>query len=504
MPFTAPSETERTAFWLLLASCPPAEASPERIAFMNSALNCLACAWQCRYTERKFFEQVHFVENIVRSMSSGFLILTPELRVTAANKAAAELLQTTEKKLVGAKLTDLIFSKLKVRRVFSTGEPLIDEEVFIKLANKTVHILKTCVPVFNMQGEVIAALDHFREIKEAHRMVSRISGTRAGFSFDDIIYGSRVMDEAVELARLASKNSLSVLIHGESGTGKELFAHAIHQSSSRHAAPFIVIDCASMPRELVESELFGYVEGAFTGARRGGRPGKFELADSGTIFLDELGELPLELQSRLLRVLQSREVVRLGGVERMPVDIRIIAATNRNLYEEVRLGNFRADLFHRLNVLVIHIPPLRSRPEDIKILSEYFLGKYRARFNMPDLHLTAEVHAELQARAWPGNARELENTIARAVHVCRGRIEPVHIRLNVPSPIDPPASDSCPSSLIRSLHDIEHNAFKEAVAACNGNISRAARRLGVARSTVYKKLQKEHQCCNSDYRSKLS
>lgn len=443
-------------------------------------------------------DKVRFAESIVWSMSSGFVVLLPDMTVTHANPAAAEILHTTEDKLIGGNLTNFIFSDLKVRRVFKTGKPIIDEEVFIKLADTTIHILKTCVPVFNDQGEVVAVLDHFRRINEAHQLVSRLSGTKASFTFDDIIFSSEAMGEAVELARMAASSNLSVLIHGESGTGKEMFAHAIHQASTRNAAPFVVIDCASMPRDLVESELFGYAEGAFTGAVRGGRPGKFELANGGTVFLDELGELPLELQSRLLRVLQNREVTRLGGAELLPVDIRVIAATNRNLHDEVRQGNFRADLFHRLNVLTIQIPPLRSRTEDIVTLAGHFLEKYKARFKRHDLTLGPEVMDVLLQRPWPGNARELDNTIVRAIQVCRNRIEADHVRQTgfaagreTPAmapdhglPILNP-TDVHPVS----LGEIERKAFKETVAACNGNVSRAARLLGVARSTIYKKLR---------------
>ena len=439
-------------------------------------------------------DRIQFAENIVWSMSSGFIVLLPDLTVTHANPAAAEILQTTEDKLIGGKLTEFIFSPLKVRKVFKTGKPLIDEEQFIKLAGTTVHILKTCVPVFSEQGEVIAVLDHFRRIKEAHQLVSKFSGTKAGFTFDDIIYSSKAMEEAVELARMAASSNLSVLINGESGTGKEMFAHAIHQASSRNAAPFVVIDCASMPRELVESELFGYAEGAFTGAIRGGRPGKFELANGGTVFLDELGELPLELQSRLLRVLQNREVARLGGAEPLPVDIRVIAATNRDLHEEVRRGAFRADLFHRLNVLTIQIPPLRSRPEDISTLAEYFLVKYKARFKRPELTLSPEVLSVLQSRTWPGNARELDNTIVRAIQLCRNRIEEEHVRHNEKPVREIMAAMPMPSLADTNMQpttlaEIERKALKETVAACNGNISQAAKLLGVARSTIYKKLR---------------
>ncbi|WP_337995821.1 sigma-54 interaction domain-containing protein [Oleispirillum naphthae] len=437
-----------------------------------------------------------FSESIVSSMSSGFIVLLPDLTVTHANPPAAKILHTTEKKLVGHKLTEFIFSDLKVRRVFQTGKPLIDEEQFIKLADGTVHILKTCVPMFDDRGKIIAALDHFRQIKDAHQLVSRLSGTKAGFTFDDIIFRSEAMSTAVELARMAASGNLSVLLHGESGTGKEMFAHAIHQASSRNAAPFVVIDCASMPRDLVESELFGYAEGTFTGAVRGGRPGKFELANGGTVFLDELGELPLELQSRLLRVLHNREVVRLGGAEPLPVDIRVIAATNRDLHEEVRRGNFRADLFYRLNVLTIQIPSLRSRPEDIGLLARHFFEKYKVRFMKPNLEISPEALSVLQNRPWPGNARELDNTIARAVHLCRDRIEPEHVRQNhaphKAGTAEPDASPRAEAALATpvSLQEIQRKAIEDAIAACDGNVSHAARRLGVARSTIYKQLRR--------------
>lgn len=438
----------------------------------------------------ELMDRVQFAKNIIWSMSSGFVVLVPDLTITHANPAAAEILQTTEEKLIGHRLTEFIHSDLKVRRVFKSGKPLIDEEQFIKLSDRTVHILKTCVPVFNDQGEVIAVLDHFRQIKEAHQLVSRLSGTKASFTFDDIIYSSEAMGEAVELARMASASNLSVLIHGESGTGKEMFAHAIHQASSRNAAPFVVIDCASMPRDLVESELFGYAEGAFTGAIRGGRPGKFELANGGTVFLDELGELPLELQSRFLRVLQNREVVRLGGAEPLPVDIRVIAATNRDIYEEVRQGTFRGDLFHRLNVLSIQIPSLRSRREDIVTLARHFFEKYKSRFKRPGLELNPEVLSVLQSRPWPGNARELDNAIVRAVQLCRNRIEVEHVRQGAPTARELPMAMTEPViPQPMSLEDIERKAFKETIAACSGNVSQAARLLGVARSTVYKKLR---------------
>ena len=442
-------------------------------------------------------EEAEFGKSVVQSMSSGFMVLKPDLRVINANKAACDLLRTTEDKLIGAKLTDFIFSKLVVKHVFATGRAIQDQEVFIKLSDRDIHILKTAVPVFGKNGQVIAVLDHFREIKEAHQLVSRMTGARASFTFDDIIHESQTMGQAIELSKMAAGNSLSVLITGESGTGKELFAHAIHVASSRRKAPFVVIDCASMPRDLVASELFGYMEGAFTGTRKGGMPGKFELADGGTIFLDELGELPLEVQAQFLRVLQNRQVRRLGGKDMLPVDIRVIAATNRDLALEVRRGNFREDLYYRLNVLAIHIPPLRSRKDDLLCLADYFLKKYSQIIGKRDLRFSDEAQEILDGHNWPGNVRELENTIARAVHICASVIEPQHLSFprrnderRIESDQTEEQTDQDPAARPGqgSMRDIEEKVYREAIAACGGNISKAAKKLGVARSTVYKKM----------------
>ena len=454
----------------------------------------------------KLEAKVDFGEKIVQSMSSGFMVLRPDLVVINANQAACDLLRTTEEKLVGSKLSDFILSKLVVKQVFATGKAVVDREVFIRLVDRDIHILKTAVPVFGPDGSVIAVLDHFREIKEAHQLVTRMTGAQASFTFDDIIHQSQVMDDVIELSRMAAGNSLSVLISGESGTGKELFAHAIHLSSARRKAPFVVIDCASMPRELVASELFGYMEGAFTGARRGGAPGKFELANGGTIFLDELGELPLELQSQLLRVLQTRQVMRLGGKELLPVDIRIIAATNRDLPEEVKRGNFREDLFYRLNVLAVHIPSLKTRKEDVLKLASYFLKKYSQIIGKAEPSISDEAQDALQAYSWPGNVRELENVMAKAVHIADDLIETIHLRLPDDPPVKTPAAGPATftslqgmpfthlPSLVASLpsppsfKELEAKAIQEAIRINSGNISKAAKMLGLSRSTIYKKM----------------
>lgn len=442
-------------------------------------------------------DEAEFGNSVVQSMSSGFMVLRPDLKVINANKAACELLRTDKEKLIGAKLTDIILSKLAVKQVFATGKAILDQEVFIKLADRDIHILKTAVPVFGKNGQVIAVLDHFREIKEAHQLVSRMTGARASFTFADIIHQSQIMAEAIELSRMAAGNSLSVFITGESGTGKELFAHAIHVASSRRNAPFVVIDCASMPRDLVASELFGYMEGAFTGTRKGGMPGKFELADGGTVFLDELGELPMEVQAQFLRVLQNRQVRRLGGKEMLPVDIRVIAATNRDLAVEVKRGNFREDLYYRLNVLAINVPPLRNRKDDVARLADFFLNKYSQITGKRSLAFSDGALELLMSHNWPGNVRELENAVARAVHICHSVIEPQHLsfprrhdQLNAEKPADghQVELEAGEGPQLPSMRVIEEKVYREAISACGGNISKAAKKLGVARSTIYKKM----------------
>jgi transcriptional regulator with PAS, ATPase and Fis domain len=304
------------------------------------------------------------------------------------------------------------------------------------------------------------------------------------------------MSEAINLGKMSADNFLSVLITGESGTGKELFAHAIHLASSRRDNPFLVIDCASIPSNLVASELFGYMDGAFTGCKIGGMPGKFELAYGGTVFLDELGELPLEIQPQFLRVLQNREVRRLGGKVTIPVDVRVIAATNNDLPQEIANGNFREDLYYRLNVLGIHIPPLRERRGDILVLARHFLEKYGRALNKNHLTLSDETKEILVNYSWPGNVRELENMISLAVHLCPSVVEPFHLRFPARHDpkglstvvISPQSEEFVREQHFLSIKDIEQKAFRDTIAACGGNISKAAKQLGVARSTIYKKI----------------
>lgn len=477
----------------------------------TQALALLARALRQHFSAQNTLEETRikaqFDERIIRSISSGFVVLLPDTSILHINPAGARILGGNVDDLIGRRLDTILTSKLRVQEIIKTGKPIIDQEMMIHIGKRSIHIVKTAVAVFDDDGQVVAVMDLFKEIKEVRRLVNRMAGLQVRYTFDDILHRSPIMAETVEKGRTAAASSLSVLITGESGTGKELFAQAIHAASPRKNAPFVVIDCASMPRDLVEGELFGYMEGAFTGALKGGRPGKFELADGGTVFLDELGELPLELQSRFLRVLQSRQVMRLGGGQPVPVDIRVIAATNRNLLEQIRTKSFRDDLYYRLNVLSIHIPPLRSRPEDVLLLMEHFLKKYQIKMHRQGLMFTREAVEALLRNPWLGNVRELENTVARAVQICETEIRPEDLRPeqyvfqtdslstvppNAASPVNElvqNAHQETSSVSSNQLRTLQAEFYLSTLRRHNGNIAETARSLGVARSTIYKKMR---------------
>jgi two-component system response regulator AtoC len=293
----------------------------------------------------------------------------------------------------------------------------------------------------------------------------------------------------------------TVLISGESGTGKELIARALHENSKRHAGPFIKINCAAIPKTLMESELFGYDKGAFTGAV-GAKPGRFELAHGGTLFLDEIGEIPVEMQVKLLRVLQESEFERVGGIKTIKVDVRLVTATNRDLLEEIAAGNFREDLFYRLNVVPIQIPPLRERREDIPLLAEHFIAKFNERLKKQIVSISPEAVAELVGYNWPGNIRELENLMERTILFCEGpeiRVSdlPPEIVGAAPAPASAAAAEGEPRAAAGSLKEavraeterVERELIQRALDATGGNVTQAARKLKISRKSLQTKMK---------------
>jgi transcriptional regulator with PAS, ATPase and Fis domain len=334
-----------------------------------------------------------------------------------------------------------------------------------------------------MQGFIIV----FNEIKRLRKLVNKMAGTQARFIFDDIVGVSPAFQESKRMAMTAAQSKSTILLLGETGTGKELFAQSIHNQSPRRDHPLLAINCGAIPRELLESELFGYVEGSFTGARRGGRPGKFELADGGTVFLDEIGDMSADMQVKLLRVLQTGEVYRVGEHKPISVDVRIIAATNVQLKNEVDRGSFREDLFYRLNVFPIIIPPLRDRSEDIIHLARYFLSRCAGLLKKPGIRFAPGTEQVLMRYSWPGNVRELENVVERAVNLAGDQnIKPD--LLGLPDAVINGARVEPPS--FKRLEVVEKQTIMDNIEAANFNLSKASHSLGISRATLYNKIKK--------------
>jgi len=316
-------------------------------------------------------------------------------------------------------------------------------------------------------------------------IAKKFGGNYAKYEFEDIKGRDPALQKQIELAKITAKTNSKVLIFGESGTGKELFAQAIHNHSSRREGPFVAISCATIPRDLFESELFGYRPGAFTGARQDGMIGKFELAHQGSLFLDEIDALPLDIQAKLLRVLQQGEIARLGDTRSIPVDVRVIAATNTDLLSEVENNNFREDLYYRVNVVEISIPPLRERKGDLELLVSLFVDRLWKEMGINKPEVFDEVLDIFHAYDWPGNVRELENCIERAVILSQGdEITKQHLPARL---VNKPTKLVCTSST--SLRDGYRDMIEAALKRNNGNASKAARELNIARSTLYRKLK---------------
>lgn len=370
-------------------------------------------------------------EQIINLLAERVVIVDRDGIILYINKGYCEFIGTTVEKALGRNVQDVIANS-RMHIVAKTGEK---ELAALQPINGS-EMIANRFPLFE-NGEVVGALGTvmFRSPEEWRMYKSKIQhlveelkyyqtkvqrDMKSKYSFHDLIGNSSVFLAAKKLAERISDSNSSVLLIGESGTGKELFAQAIHDNSVRCSSPFVAINCASIPEHLLESELYGYEEGAFTGAKKGGKMGQFENANRGTLFLDEIGDMPLSMQSKLLRVLQEKEVQRIGGNKSISVDVRVIAATHRDLEKMVEDGEFRQDLYYRLNVIKIDIPPLRKRKEDIPLISISLLKKLEKRFFRKGIELSDEVMGKLIEHKWPGNIRELENVLERCINVLDG------------------------------------------------------------------------------------
>lgn len=429
---------------------------------------------------RKLMVAGKYIQTIIDSIEAGIFTVGPRGYMKIVNKKAQTMLGYNQDEVEGMRVENFIEGWSTVRETFSKEKKYYEEEAFIRGRHKKLHCTLSLYYIYDdgrLQGYVCV----IKEIRQIRRLVNKISGKQSHYTFANIIGANPQFRKTVEMAQQYAASPSTVLLTGESGTGKEIFAQAIHNASTRKDEPFVAINCGALPRTLIESELFGYADGAFTGAMRGGRPGKFELADGGTLFLDEIGEMPLDMQSNLLRVLEEGRLYRVGGSKVIDVDVRIIAATNKNLKQEVDQGNFRSDLFYRLNVLSLRLPPLRERKDDIPLLTDFFIAEKSSKLNKAPVRPDQKVIDKLLSHHWPGNIRELENVIESMLNV------PDWDAITI---LPGEGSQPCPEIPAKpeNLREMETQHIHSILEKYGGNISLAAKALGIGRNTLYRRL----------------
>ena len=447
---------------------------------------------------RERLEQLHAIQQqlttLFDTVQEGIIAVDRNGKIVNINAAAAKMLQVSQKPVLGKELA-LLLSGLPLADSLTTGHDVFNREAFRLIRGQRVYYVAT-VKTWLGGTEVWGAVVTLREMAEVKKIVSNFSTQEHCFSFEMILGDSPALAKAKQEAAQAAAGNVTVLIQGESGTGKELFARAIHNASARRDKPIIAINCAAIPEALLESELFGYEEGAFTGARRGGKPGKFELADGGTVFLDEIGDMSLSLQAKLLRVLQERKIERVGSTETTAIDVRIIAATHKDIEAMVRQGEFRQDLYYRINVFPLQIPSLRQRRQDLPLLIERFLARYRDKMAKNVEGIDADAYACLLEYGWPGNIRELENTIEYLVSIADGKIiEQRHIpqRILIAGKTAQPGSpvQAQPTRLL-TIAELEKRAILSAIEQFGLTMRGKAQLtqvLGISKATLYRKLK---------------
>lgn len=487
---------------VLSAICLREHASPYALGMIASSARAISIGYEAEKINKAIVERNKYESAIVETLTDGVLTVDKDGFVTYLNQVGAEILCVNREKSIGKHISNVVDFKPVVLDVLKTGKGYIDKEFLLTNASGIkIHFIKTAVPIKDENGNVVTVVDTFRKIKRVNKFLNEMTGAYANFSFEDIIGSSSKLQDCINTAKAAAGSLSNVLITGESGTGKELIAHSIHNYSDRRKQPFVSINCGAIPRELLESELFGYEPGSFTGASTKGRIGKFELADGGTIFLDEIGEMPMDMQVKLLRVIQDRKLTRVGGNSVFDLDVRIIAATNKNLLDLCKKGIFREDLYYRINVLHVNLPSLRERKEDIHELIRHFIKKVSNYLNKTVNDISPGAMKKILSYSWPGNIRELENAIERAVNLCSGSVitenEIFNNEWSINNAATRQAEEFSAASFetlserdIEPLEVMERRAIERALSISGGNITITANMLQVTRNTIYNKMKK--------------
>jgi PAS domain S-box-containing protein len=429
-------------------------------------------------------------EIILDSINEGVFTVDLNWRITAFNRAAERITGVSRESAMGRPCCDVFHANIcetncALRQTFATGSPVVKATAHIvNNQGQRVPIRISAAPLKDGQGRVVGGVETFQDLSQIEQLRKELESR---YTFSDIIGRSPVMMRLFEILPQIANSSSTVLLEGTSGTGKELFARAIHNLSPRRKKPFIAVNCAALPDTLLESELFGHKAGAFTDARRD-KPGRFTLAEGGTIFLDEIGDISPAMQIRLLRVLQERVVEPLGSVKPVPVDVRVIAASNKDLPRLVRAGKFRDDLYYRIRVVYLKLPELRQRREDIPLLVDHLVAKFNHLQGKDIAGVSDQVMARLMEHDYPGNVRELENIIEQAFVLCRGgMIELAHL----PPELRPERTIGKDETRPMSLEAMERFLIAETLRRCQGNRKAAALSLGIDASTLYRKIKSQ-------------
>lgn len=420
---------------------------------------------------------------------SGIIGIDEEYKINVFNPFAENLLNLSAKDVLGKKIYEVL-PNTKLKRTLDEGK--IESNKIMRVNNKILYTNRVPININNEIKGAVATFQDIEMIQENEREI-RIKlhkkGLLAKYTFDDIIGNSKAIKHAIEIAKSYSKTSSTVLINGETGTGKEMFAQSIHNYSDRRSKPFVAINCAALPESILESELFGYDEGAFTGSKKGGKIGLFELAHGGTIFLDEVAEIPMNLQAQLLRVLQEKQIRRLGSEKIIPVDVRVIAATNKELIDEVKKDKFRKDLFYRLNILKLLLPPLRERKEDIKEIGISFIKKRNYKLYNENKSQFYKIFSYLERHNWYGNVRELENVLERIMVILNEGIYNFNSYKELLDKVLYIDSEAL-SDIVTSKISYEKDMIYDALLNANWNRNKAAKVLGISRTTLWRRMKK--------------
>ncbi|WP_442891426.1 sigma 54-interacting transcriptional regulator [Dendrosporobacter sp. 1207_IL3150] len=435
-------------------------------------------------------EREQQLQAVMDTIGDGIIAIDQQEVITHFNPASEQILGYKTIDVLGKKIRDILGSNIPLLKTVQDGTVYNNRELIIMTPKGESHYITSGRPLKDDTGSIIGAVAVLKAMTDVKELVYSVIKPQIS-KFADIIHISDSMKQTINMAKLVAKNNSTILIRGESGTGKELFARSIHMESPRSEKIFAPINCAALPDALMESELFGYEDGSFTGAKKGGKLGLFEYANGGTIFLDEIGELSSNLQAKLLRFLQEGKVRRIGGDREISVNVRIIAATHRNLEDMIRKNEFREDLYYRLNVIPLYIPPLRERKEDLPILIESLLLKINHRLKKQVTHIAKPAMTKLLHHDWVGNVRELENVIERAVSLaCQGEINAEHIMIDKNYvPTQPLCLPTTTSNLKDIISEVECRILREAIKK-HRTSRQVGKHLGLSHTSVLARMRK--------------